>query len=133
MNRFVVRGSGVACLAVAVTVLLLSCTTQMQVTVERMDVPHDFQPKPADHEVLVLQANDSPPTNALLIARLKLRDTGLTVDCGYEKVLGEALAEARELGGDLIQLVRVYPPDLQSSCYRLNADVYALAAGETPE
>jgi hypothetical protein len=118
-----------ACSVIALAALLSACTSQMRVVVERSEAAFDFAPKPADSEVRVLEADEAVPPNELLIARMKVRDTGTTVDCGYENVLAQALAKAREIGGDLVQLTQVHPPDLWSSCYRLDADVYAVQAG----
>ena len=113
-------------LVFVMALLVLGCTTQMKITVDRGDAQQNLQPKPVGQEIKVIEADDALPQNALFIAKLKVTDTGVTVDCGYDNVLAQALDKARELGGDLVQIMQVYEPDLWSSCFRLEVDVYVL-------
>ncbi|HVP20056.1 MAG TPA: hypothetical protein VMU36_13805 [Spirochaetia bacterium] len=111
--------------AVLVSLLLFSCTTTMNIGVEPANPAPNAPPTPPGSEIRVLQSRETLPEGAILVARLKLRDTGLTVDCGFQAVVARAKEKARELGGKLLRLVRVYPPGW-STCYELDAEVYAL-------
>ncbi|MGA2765526.1 MAG: hypothetical protein ABSG17_19435 [Spirochaetia bacterium] len=115
-------------LTITVAALLSACSTEMNITVDRSDAGQVFQSKAPTQEVQSLEIEDSVPADAVLVARLKLRDGGLTTDCGYDIVLNKAKAKARELGGDLIKILKVYPPDIISSCYQMDVAVYALKA-----
>jgi hypothetical protein len=112
--------------ALAGVLLLVGCSTEMKVVVEPTAEQANHPPKPIAQEIRVLQAWDPLPAGALLLARVRIRDGGLTIECSYQQVLLKAEEKARVLGGDLIRIVQLYEPDLASSCYRMDVDVYAI-------
>jgi hypothetical protein len=120
-------------LLLVTAVFLFGCTMQMRIIADRTDVRYDYEPKPAEQQIKILEADEPLPQHALLIATLKVTDTGVTIDCGYENVLAQTLNKARELGGDLIQIMQVYAPDIVSSCFRLDVDVYAIPTAGDPD
>ncbi len=114
----------------AATAVLFACTSEMSIVVDRSNPDREFPPTPAAQEVQTLEKEDPIPSDAILVATLKLRDTGLTVRCGYDAVIDKAKAKARELGGNAIKVLKIYPPDIISSCYQMDVEVYALEAGK---
>jgi hypothetical protein len=126
MINQLLRSLHVVAFLLASALLLFGCTSQMRIVVVRSGAQQEFAPKLRGHDIKVLELDDSLPRDAIFIAKLEAKDTGVTIDCGYENVLAQTLAKARELGGDLIQIIQVYEPDIWSSCYRLEADVYVL-------
>lgn len=83
-----------------------------------------YPPLPPDEEVVVLQPTDVIPEKSTLIGEVKIKDSGLTIDCGYDLVLNLAKDKARQAGGNLLKITLHLPPDLMSTCHRIDALVY---------
>jgi V8-like Glu-specific endopeptidase len=64
------------------------------------------------------------PQEAKQIGSIEISDTGFTTDCSQTKVVNLARTEASKKGGHAIKITNVNEPDLASTCYRINADVY---------
>jgi S1-C subfamily serine protease len=61
------------------------------------------------------------PNTAQVVGNIAIGDSGFSLNCGYQVVLGKAREEARAIGADAIKLTSISPPDSRSTCYRLTA------------
>ena len=74
--------------------------------------------------IVVLSIKGELPQDAVKVGEIRVKDGGLKTNCGYEQSIFEAKMKASHLGGNLVKLTEVKPPDGWSTCYRLRADVY---------
>jgi hypothetical protein len=74
--------------------------------------------------VLTLGLKQSVPAKCRFIGNLRIGDSGFSTDCGYEVVTKIAEYEARGMGGNILKLTEIKPPNMGSTCYRIKADVY---------
>ncbi|MFN0014815.1 MAG: hypothetical protein ACKVU2_09735 [Saprospiraceae bacterium] len=58
------------------------------------------------------------------LARIKVGDFGVTLDCRYPDALGHATRVARSLGGNLIVITEHTRFQVKSNCHRIKANVY---------
>lgn len=57
-----------------------------------------------------------------VLGRVRVRDTGFSVQCSESLVLERLRQEGCYLGADLINLTEVHPPDGWSTCFRTDAE-----------
>ncbi len=76
-----------------------------------------------NEEVTVLAIDDPRPKNVEVLGTIKIRDTGFSVKCNYERVVERAKLEARKAGGNIIQLTKHKKPDFWSTCHRIDATI----------
>lgn len=100
-------------------VLLTSCAPRVVSKVHKQE-----EALRVEEAVVVLDRHEEVYSGAALLGTLSVEDTGYTLDCSLRKVLEMAVKEARKMGGNIVRVVRYYPPDHSSSCYRLKAEVY---------
>lgn len=79
---------------------------------------------PADEEVVFLDLKHEVPEEVMKIGSLKFQDTGFSTDCSFNSILNKARIEARKNGANIVKVTEKKSPDLWSSCYRLNIDLY---------
>jgi hypothetical protein len=80
---------------------------------------------PINTAVYVLEDNEAIPANSQLVGKIKIGDSGFSMDCGYNKALAEVKKAARKAGANIIKITQVKEPNVMaSSCYRIKADVY---------
>jgi hypothetical protein len=109
-------------LLVVVLFLLLSCGTSQKVNVMSVQTP--LAPTV---EVKVFGAGQTLPTDLKMLGSLKIGDSGITSasNCTYDKVIANAQAQARGMGGNVLQVTKKKEPSvLGSTCYRIWCDVY---------
>ena len=78
----------------------------------------------ADEEVIFLDLKHEVPKEVMKIGSLKFQDTGFSTDCSFNSILNKARIEARKNGANIVKVTEKKSPDLWSSCYRLNIDLY---------
>lgn len=76
-----------------------------------------------DAQVLVLGVNDVSPAGCPSLGTLRVGDNGLTVNCGFDRMLEEAKGRARKAGANVLKLTYIIEPDMSSTCYRLTAEL----------
>jgi S1-C subfamily serine protease len=83
----------------------------------------------------VYRETSEVPAYASTIGEVRVSDTGFSMGCGYEDVLGRILDLARQQGADGVYLARISHPDMLSTCYRITARllVYPERVGSTVE
>lgn len=102
-----------------VIVLLFSCETRKYVSVLNYS-------EPTTEKVEVLGAGQIVPEGAILIGNVTVGDTGFTSsgNCTYAKVIQDATTVAQQMGGNVIYIVSHRTPDSNSTCHRINVNVY---------
>ncbi|MDR5591580.1 hypothetical protein [Christiangramia sp. SM2212] len=78
----------------------------------------------ANDEVAFLDLKHEVPQKVVKIGSLKFQDSGFSTDCSFNSILNKARLEARKNGANIVKVVEKKEPDLWSSCYRLNIDLY---------
>ncbi|MBL7798484.1 MAG: hypothetical protein JNJ90_18455 [Saprospiraceae bacterium] len=61
---------------------------------------------------------------ARLLAKVKVGDLGVTLDCRYHDVLGKATDRARKIGGNLLVITEHTRNTVKSNCHRIKGEVY---------
>ena len=72
----------------------------------------------------LLDVQHKLPDNTLKIGSLRFADSGFSTDCSFNSILNRARSEARKNGANIVKVSSKKEPDLWSSCYRLNIDLY---------
>jgi hypothetical protein len=76
------------------------------------------------NQVKVLAQDQNIPLRSNYIGKIKVGDSGLTVNCGYDEMINICKKEAQLLGANIVKLTKVKEPDFYSSCYRIEAKLY---------
>lgn len=81
---------------------------------------------PYSEKVILVTPKNSLPSTAQYLGDLKVKDAGFTTDCEYDRMIQEAKFAARKVGSNVLKVTKVMPPDAQSTCYRIKAELYRL-------
>lgn len=85
-------------------------------------------------DVRFFEPNDTLPDDADTLGTLRIRDTGFTVDCSYEKVIALAESETVKVGGNGFHITEhLRPSVLGSSCHRISGTMLYLPEGVRSE
>lgn len=83
-----------------------------------------YQPLASDARVLILEESDKMPSNTESLGIVKIYDSGMSTNCGYETVIEKAKIEARKIGGNVIKIQEHIKPNfLGSSCHQITAHI----------
>ena len=108
-------------LFLSMLLLFVSCSTSISTKL----VNKNYQKLNEETEIIVLEKEDTLPNNSEFIGDVKIGDSGFTTDCGYNKVLSDAVNSARNAGGNIIQIIEVKKPSVfGSTCYRIKGKIY---------
>lgn len=80
----------------------------------------------ATDSFLVINEQEPIIDNVKRIGRIRVRD-GFRTDCGYDSTLKIAKEKAAAIGGNILKINNLLPPDGKSTCYRIDATVYYTA------
>ncbi|MDF1695555.1 MAG: hypothetical protein P1U56_06970 [Saprospiraceae bacterium] len=83
-----------------------------------------YSPLAIDEEIFLFSLDDIIPTKSKFIGSIKLGEGGLSVRCGYDDLIDKCIITARNAGANIIELKKVKAPNLFTSCYRIEADLY---------
>ena len=82
-----------------------------------------YTPKSSSHPITVFQMNEVLPNIYIVIGSINVHDTMLmTLKCGYNDVIMAAQNQARDVGGDAIQIIQMIP-DITGDCFNLIVNV----------
>ena len=96
--------------------LLASCSPKI---VTNVPVPYPSFTNPAS--VVVYEEDDPVPANAETIGNVSILDKGLTIHCGYDRVLYLAKEATSKAGGNALYIVNHKKPSiLGSSCHQIS-------------
>lgn len=85
---------------------------------------YHFDPAHPANETIVLTKRLPSPDSLTKVGNISLKDGLWVVDCNELQALKVLKAEAHQLRADVIHIVKEKRPDVQSSCYRCEADFY---------
>jgi hypothetical protein len=118
MNRPLLRA-----FAILLTIAVGACAPKVTTT----STDKSLKQLTFNDRVLTLGLKQPVPASCRFIGNLKIGDSGFSTDCGYETVTKTAEYEARGMGGNILKLTEIKPPNMGSTCYRIRADVYYTA------
>ena len=91
------------------------------------DVTEQLSSLPVDR-VMVYETEDSVPTTARPIGKVKVTDGGLTptYSCLYSNMLSLAVSKTAESGGNALHIDKHKTPNFASSCHRIWGTMYLM-------
>ncbi len=96
---------------------MVACSPKIKTTITQSLASLDYE-----SEVFVIGLNEKTPESAVKIGTVKIGDSGLSVNCGWNIVIEKAKLEARKAGGNAIKIISHTPPSIMgSSCDRITA------------
>lgn len=100
-------------------ILFNSCSLKITTSITKRYQPIDFK-----KDVVILRLDQEIPEKAEIIGEVKVQDTGLSVNCGYDVTIDKVKTEARKIGGNAIKIIKHKKPELLgSSCHRITAAI----------
>lgn len=88
------------------------------------NISTNLEPLPVDAKVLVSEVGMPSPANGVLLGDFAVKDAGASVKCSYGAVVALARNEARQVGGNFVDITRHQKPDVWSSCNRIYGSIY---------
>ena len=73
---------------------------------------------------VVENARDVDLRSAKLLAKVKVGDLGVSLDCAYPDVLERGLDKARSIGGNLLLLTEHKRNEVKSNCHTIKGEIY---------
>ena len=115
--------------------LSITACKSLRNTSKQISIINYSTPLNRETTVQVIGIGQQVPYNVKLLGSVKIGEAGFTKtsNCTYQKVLNDAIEQARTMGGNLIQIIEHKEPDFRSSCHRIKADVYLILPGEIRE
>ncbi len=75
----------------------------------------------------VFELDDKFDIQAVPVGEVRIKDSGLTIDCDYETVLNLAKEKARAMGANCLKIYEhKLPSPMSSTCHRIRAKAYRL-------
>ncbi|MBO2009911.1 hypothetical protein [Hymenobacter negativus] len=76
---------------------------------------------------LVIKETDTFTGPSEEVGDIEIKDTGLSLNCDYETVIGRATKEAQKLGANVLKIYEHRLPDNWSTCHRIKAKALRVA------
>lgn len=96
-----------------------SCSPKITTSLIKKYPALDYQ-----QEVIVIGIEQQVPDSSEVIGQVRIGDSGLSTNCGYDMVIDKAKLEARNAGGNAIKITEHTPPSMMgSSCHRIKANI----------
>lgn len=100
-------------------ILFNSCSLKITTSITKSYQPLDYK-----KDVVILQLNQEIPEGTETLGEVKIQDSGLSVNCGYDVAIEKAKTEARKVDGNAIKIIKHKKPELLgSSCHRITAKI----------
>lgn len=99
-------------------VLAVSCSPRVGVSLYR-----EMPPTDPSAPVLVFGIGDPRPPGAEVIGTVSVGDSGLTIQCDFQTVLGIAKDRTRKAGGNAVGIISHKTPSFASTCHRIEAEM----------
>ncbi len=101
------------------SILCIACSPKVKTKLTQHYPALDFRA-----EVIVLGIAEETPPSAIEIGTVKIGDTGISTNCGWDVVIEKAKTEARKSGGNVLKIIEHIPPSmLGSTCDRIQAKI----------
>lgn len=79
---------------------------------------------PECEEVIVINVDEVDPETCCLLGKVKVDDTGFSINCDYERVIALAKTEAKKIGGNALKIIKHTKPSFfGSSCHQITAKI----------
>ncbi len=111
---------------------LISCAHKISYTA----IDSSYPPKSLNSKIRIYNVGERIPFKYTVIGKIKLGDTGMSADCGWDAAMAILTKKANETGGDACQIIRLQEPDFSLSsstlsgvtnnCVRLTANIIVL-------
>ncbi len=75
-------------------------------------------------EIIYLDVYHIVPPQAIRVGQAKYGDTGITTNCGFDENLIRAKELAKVKKANIIKVVKSNPPNVWSSCFRMEIEFY---------
>jgi len=100
-------------------ILFNSCSFKVTTSITKSYQPTDYK-----KDIVILQLDQEIPEGTETLGEVKIQDSGLSVNCGYDVAIDKAKTEARKVGGNAIKIIKHKKHDLLgSSCHRITATI----------
>lgn len=109
--------------------LLISCNPPVRLIPGNVQTGLDS----VEYAGVVENARDVDLRPAKLLAKVKVGDLGLSLDCAYPDVLALGLDKARSIGGNLLVLTEHKRNEVKSNCHTIRGEIYAYPSLEGVE
>lgn len=119
----------IAAIATVCCVLLNACAPPIRLIPSRVKTGLDS----VVYAGVVEGAHQVDLRNARFLAKVKVGDLGVTLDCTYPDALNNAKDVARSIGGNLLVITEHKQYQEKSKCHRIKADIYAVPSLEGVE
>jgi len=106
------------CLMLMIVIALSSCSPRISTSLIKSYPALDYQ-----QEVIVMGIQQQVPDDSEVIGQVKIGDSGMSTNCGYDMVIDKAKLEARKAGGNAIKIIKHTPPNMGSTCHRITAQI----------
>ncbi len=100
--------------------IIQSCTPKVSSSLSSVR----YDPLDKTEEIYIIPLKENEFEGSDYIGEIKIGDSGFSTDCGYNKVMEELKKMARIAGANIVQLTFIRPPNMGSTCYRINAKMY---------
>ncbi len=109
--------------------LLSSCNPPVRLSPKKVRTGLDS----VEYAGVVERAIDVDLRPARFLAKVKVGDLGMSLDCAYPDVLGYALNKSRAIGGNLLVLTAHKRNQVKSNCHTIRGEIYQISSLEGVE
>jgi hypothetical protein len=106
--------------------LLSSCNPPVRLIPRKVKTGLDS----VEYAGVVERAIDVDLRPAKFLAKVKVGDLGMSLDCAYPDVLGYALNKSRAIGGNLLVLTEHKRNEVKSNCHTIRGEIYQIPSLE---
>lgn len=106
-------------LIIIVLAILSSCNPIIHTSLLKSYPPIDYK-----QEIVIIGLNQPEPANSEILGQVQTKDSGFSINCGYDVVINKAKEEVRKAGGNALKIIEhKYPNPLGSSCHRITVKI----------
>lgn len=100
-----------------IALLTISCGIRKQVSI--------MQYRPSyEGDVTVLAEGQQVPDGAVFLGTVHVGEGGMTLSCGYEKMMKACIAQTKRMGGNCLLVIKHGEPNFWTSCHSFKVNVF---------